>query len=79
MQMTEHTRSSVGNTFRIGDLVEFQSKESHSLFQKKVWNNKIGVISAIRTKAEIAYIKWSDLDLNDVWIAYEDLRLLNRE
>ena len=75
MQMTEHTRSSVGNTFRIGDLVEFQSKESHSLF----WNNKIGVISAIRTKAEIAYIKWSDLDLNDVWIAYEDLKLLNRE
>lgn len=64
--------------FHVGDLVQFKQRAKYPLFHK-LWQDKIGVVSAIRNGSKIAYIKWSDTDANDVWIAYEDLVLLNRE
>lgn len=66
------------NGFRVGDLVQFVATPKASLYHN-LWNGKIGVIAAIRNHTQIAHIKWSDDDLNDVWIGYEDLKLLNRE
>lgn len=67
-------------SYKIGDLVQCCSSATRpSRYQKNRWNNKIGVVVDFRTKAEIAYVKWSDPDLNDTWIGYEDLMLLNRE
>lgn len=64
--------------FHVGDLVQFKQHATYPLFHK-LWQDKIGVVSAIRNGSKIAHIKWSDNDLNDVWIAYDHLVLLNRE
>lgn len=66
------------NRFRIGDLVQYHI-EPTILKYRRVMQNKVGVITAIRDKSNVAYIKWSDLDANDSWVSYDDLRLLNRE
>ena len=66
------------DNFMIGDLVQHQSKNAPSLYQK-LWENKVGLVTKIRNKQRLAYIKWSDNTASDVWIAYDDLKLLSRE
>lgn len=67
------------DSYKIGDLVQVRFCSAPSLYHRKLWQDKVGVITGIRDKANIAYINWTDPDLNSVWIECEDLVLLNRE
>lgn len=78
MNRTGNIRLSIMDDFKVGDLVQYHI-EPTILKYRRVWQNKVGVITAIRKVPRVAYIKWSDLDANDTWISYDDLRLLNRE
>jgi len=65
--------------YRVGDLVQYVISTKSSLYHRKYWQEKVGVIANIRKVQNIAYVKWSDPDANDTWISYDDLKLLNRE
>lgn len=65
--------------YKVGDLVQFKATKLIMQPYRKMWDNKIGVVVAVRAKTEVAYIKWCDLDANDIWIRYDSLQLLNRE
>ena len=64
--------------YKIGDLVQYHI-EPTILAYRRIMQNKVGVIAAIRNNTRTAYIKWSDIDANDTWVSYDDLVLLNRE
>ena len=64
--------------YKIGDLVQYHI-ETTILAYRRIMQGKVGVITAIRNNTRAAYIKWSDIDANDTWVSYDDLKLLNRE